>query len=57
MVYSPSGVPCFCKKRLNGSEKEFGMWPDESPGRGSGIVPRYLRYDVGFVLEEKYGND
>ena len=40
VVYSePCFELCFCKNTLNGSENEFGIWPDDNPGRGSGSVP------------------
>lgn len=42
-VFSELGTAFVRRKVLNGREKEWGMWPDESPGRGSGSVPRYLR--------------
>lgn len=38
----PVLVLCFCKKRLNVKEYEWGIWPEERPGRGSGSVPVYL---------------
>jgi len=40
MVYSSPFFPfCLCKKRLNGREKELGIWPEDSPGLGSGSFP------------------
>ena len=43
VVYSePCFELCFCKNTLNGSEKEYGIWPDDNPGRGSGSVPMNL---------------
>jgi len=38
----PSDAVFVFKKFMKGREKECGMWPDDSPGRGSGSVPRYL---------------
>jgi len=40
------------RKRLNGSENEFGMCPDERPGRGSGSVPRNLNKNERDLAEE-----
>ena len=43
MYDSPDTMFVFwVRKRLNGREKEFGICPDERPGRGSGSVPRNL---------------
>jgi hypothetical protein len=41
------------RNRLNGSEKELGICPDERPGRGSGSVPRNLnRVEVEWSVKE-----
>ena len=41
-VNVPPGAWRVSKNVLKGSESEFGMWPEDSPGRGSESVPRYL---------------
>lgn len=38
------GLVFVWRKAVNGSEKECGMWPEESPGRGSGSAPVNLRW-------------
>ncbi len=43
VVYSgPALGLCFWRNKLKGSEWEFGIWPEGSPGRGSGSSPVYL---------------
>lgn len=59
VVYSePLFEMCFCKNILNGSEKECGIWPDDSPGRGSGSAPVYLNrlwvYSIGHLVCQTY---
>lgn len=40
------------RKKLNASEKELGICPDEIPGRGSGLVPRNLNRNERNGTEE-----
>lgn len=44
-VLSELGILFVRRNALKGREKEWGMWPEERPGRGSGSEPRYLVMD------------
>ena len=44
VVYLVPFVAVFVfRKLVKGRENEYGIWPDDSPGRGSGSAPRYLQ--------------
>jgi hypothetical protein len=46
----------FWRKVLKGREKELGIWPEESPGRGSGALPVNLGH-VSAPCQMKYSSD